>query len=75
MIQKLASEEENLGLAGCFQPPEGRRENNPGRLRCATARPHFRSSGRDVGLRRAQSSRFVESGLQPWEVARKENRP
>ena len=40
---KLASEEENLGLAGCFQPPEGRRENSP--------------------------------GLQPWEVARKENRP
>jgi len=55
-----------------FQPPEGRRENSPGRLRYAAARPNLAagspaSCGRDVG--------FAESGLQAWEGLRKENRP
>ena len=34
-----------------------RKQNSPGRLRCATARPHLGASCRDVGL--------AESGFQP----------
>jgi hypothetical protein len=41
---------------------EGRRENSPGRLRCASARPYLETGCRDVG--------FAESGLQPWETTR-----
>jgi hypothetical protein len=45
--------------ASVVNRPKGESRTAQGRLRCATARPHFRFSGRDVG--------FVELGLQPWE--------
>ena len=51
----------------CFQSPEGRRQNSPGRLRCASARPYLETACRDVG--------FAESGLQPWERDAQGNRP
>jgi hypothetical protein len=47
--------------------PEGRTENSPGRLRCASARPYLETGCRDVG--------FAESGLQPWEGVGKKHRP
>ena len=62
-------------LACVFQSPEGRKQNSPGRLGCAMARPYLETGCRDVRPRRAQSSRFAESGLQPWERDAQRNRP